>query len=74
MNPNYGVIIVVVVIVEIMQEDAPEKLISEAKLSKSEADEQAKKLIGATWDVGHINMMKQMILMKNLLWKKIINS
>lgn len=31
MNPNYGVIIVVVVIVEIMQEDAPEKLISEVK-------------------------------------------
>jgi hypothetical protein len=29
MNPNYGVIIVVVIIVEIMQEDAPEKLISE---------------------------------------------
>jgi len=31
MNPNYGVIIVVVVIVEIMQENAPEKLISEVK-------------------------------------------
>ena len=31
MNPNYGVIIVVVVIVEIMQEDASEKLISEVK-------------------------------------------
>jgi hypothetical protein len=29
MNPNYGVIIVVVIIVEIMQEDAPEKVISE---------------------------------------------
>lgn len=31
MNPNYGVIIVVVVIVEIMQENAPEKVISEVK-------------------------------------------
>jgi len=31
MNPNYGVIIVVVIIVEIMQEDAPEKVISEVK-------------------------------------------
>ena len=31
MNPNYGVIIVVVIIVEIMQENAPEKLISEVK-------------------------------------------
>jgi hypothetical protein len=31
MNPNYGVIIVVVVIVEIMQEDAPEKVVSEVK-------------------------------------------
>jgi len=36
-----------------------EKLVSEAKLSKEEADKQAEKLIGATWDVGHINMMKQ---------------
>jgi hypothetical protein len=28
-------------------------------ISKSEAEKQAKKLIGATWDVGHINMMRR---------------
>ncbi len=28
-------------------------------MSKSEAEEQAKKLIGATWDVGHINMLRK---------------
>lgn len=31
MNPNYGVIIVVVIIVEIIQKDAPEKVFSEVK-------------------------------------------
>jgi len=28
-------------------------------ISRSEAEEQAKKLIGATWDVGHINMLRK---------------
>ncbi len=28
-------------------------------MSKGEAEEQAKKLIGATWDVGHINMLRK---------------
>ena len=31
MYPNYGVIIVVVIIVEIIQEDAPENRVSEVK-------------------------------------------
>ena len=30
-----------------------------AGLSEKEAEEQAKKLIGVTWDVGHINMIKK---------------
>ncbi len=29
------------------------------KLSEKEAEEQAKKLIGVTWDVGHINMIRK---------------
>lgn len=36
-----------------------EKAMKESSLSKSEAEEQAEKLIGATWDVGHINMLRQ---------------
>src|SRR3989338_2075665 len=39
-----------------------EKFIEKAKesgLSESEAKSQAEKLIGATWDVGHINMIKK---------------
>jgi len=36
-----------------------EKLIREERMSKEEAKKEAEKLIGATWDVGHINMMKQ---------------
>ncbi len=35
-----------------------EKAIEEG-FSKSEAKEQAEKLIGATWDVGHINMLRK---------------
>ncbi len=31
----------------------------ELGLTKKEAEEQAKKLIGVTWDVGHINMIRQ---------------
>ncbi len=33
--------------------------LTEEGLSKSEAENQAKKLIGVTWDVGHINMMRK---------------
>ena len=38
------------------------KFVDKAKkegMSKYEAEEQAKKLIGVTWDVGHINMIKK---------------
>jgi hypothetical protein len=35
------------------------KLVENEGLDESVAKDQAKKLIGATWDVGHINMMKQ---------------
>jgi hypothetical protein len=31
----------------------------ESGISSSEAEQQAEKLIGATWDVGHINMLRQ---------------
>ncbi len=36
-----------------------EKLVQEKKVSKSEAQEIAKKLIGVTWDVGHINFLRR---------------
>ncbi|MBS3090833.1 sugar phosphate isomerase/epimerase [Candidatus Pacearchaeota archaeon] len=35
------------------------KLVENQGLSESEAKQQADKLIGATWDVGHINMLRQ---------------
>ena len=35
-----------------------EKAEKELNMSKSEAEKQAEKLIGATWDVGHINMIR----------------
>lgn len=41
------------------REKLQEKLIKDAKLSKSEAKKQAEKLIGVTWDVGHINMLRK---------------
>ncbi len=43
-------------------EETRKKFINKAKedgLSESEAKKQAEKLIGATWDVGHINMLRQ---------------
>ena len=33
--------------------------VDSGNLSKSEAEKQAEKLIGATWDVGHINMIRK---------------
>ncbi|MEM2954755.1 MAG: TIM barrel protein [Candidatus Nanoarchaeia archaeon] len=36
-----------------------EKLQSEMKMSKDKAEKLAEKLIGATWDVGHINLLKR---------------
>jgi len=35
------------------------KAVESGKLSESEARTQAEKLIGATWDVGHINMLRK---------------
>ena len=35
------------------------KLVEEKKVSESAAKEEAAKLIGATWDVGHINMLRK---------------
>lgn len=46
------------VIVEARKKFA-EKAMEEMKMSKSEAEKQAEKLIGATWDVGHINMIRK---------------
>ena len=36
-----------------------EKLVEKEGLSKSEAKKQAENLIGATWDLGHINMIRK---------------
>ena len=36
-----------------------QRLIKEKGLSKEQAEKQAEKLIGATWDVGHINMIRK---------------
>lgn len=35
------------------------KLVSEERMNKKKAQKVAEKLIGATWDVGHLNMMKK---------------
>ncbi|MDP1695516.1 MAG: hypothetical protein Q8L29_01230 [archaeon] len=45
-------------LVEKTQEKLRDKL-QEEGLSKSAAEKEAKKLIGVTWDVGHINMLKK---------------
>ncbi len=36
-----------------------EKLVKEKNLSREEANEVAEKLLGATWDVGHINFLRK---------------
>ncbi|MFH1608302.1 MAG: TIM barrel protein [archaeon] len=36
-----------------------EKAVESGKLSTKEAEKQAEKIIGATWDVGHINMLRK---------------
>ena len=41
------------------RKDFVDKAVKDGVLSESEAKNQAKKLIGATWDVGHINMMRK---------------
>ncbi len=45
-------------LIEASREKFVEKAV-EKGLSKGEAKEQAEKLIGATWDVGHINMIRK---------------
>jgi len=46
-------------LIELSQEKFAEKLQREEGFSEEKAKIQAKKLIGATWDVGHINMLKK---------------
>ncbi len=41
------------------REKFAEKLVSEKLASKSDANKVAEKLIGATWDTGHINLLKR---------------
>jgi hypothetical protein len=46
-------------IVESSRKMLAEKLIKEEHLSEADAEKQAEKLIGVTWDVGHINMLRK---------------
>jgi len=46
-------------LVEKSREQLAENLQKNQHMSKSDAERTAKKLIGATWDVGHINMLKK---------------
>lgn len=47
------------VVVEQARENFVNKATQELGMSKSEAKKQAEKLIGVTWDVGHINMLRK---------------
>jgi len=40
------------------REEFAEQAVKKLNISKSEAQKQAEKLIGVTWDVGHINMLR----------------
>lgn len=46
-------------IVEGSRKQFIKKAVESGKFNEKEAEDAAKKLIGATWDVGHINMMKK---------------
>jgi len=46
-------------LIEKSREQFVKKAVEEGRLSESEAKSQAEKLIGATWDVGHINMLRK---------------
>ncbi|MEK6926179.1 MAG: hypothetical protein AABW50_02785 [Nanoarchaeota archaeon] len=46
-------------LVEKSREEFAKKIKKEYGLSENEAKEKASKLIGATWDVGHINMLRK---------------
>jgi len=47
------------IIVEETRKKFAEKLIEEKKMSEEEAKKVAEKIIGATWDVGHINLLRK---------------
>lgn len=46
-------------LIESSREVFKQKLMKEKNMSGGEAERQAEKLIGATWDVGHINMIRK---------------
>ncbi|MDO8656039.1 MAG: TIM barrel protein, partial [Nanoarchaeota archaeon] len=46
-------------VVDMSRDKLRDKFIQDGGLSKSEAEKQAEKLIGITWDVGHINMLRK---------------
>jgi hypothetical protein len=46
-------------IVEASRKQFVERAVEEKRMSEGEAKKQAEKLIGATWDVGHINMLRK---------------
>ena len=46
-------------LIEKSRSELKKNLVEKKHLSQSEADAIAKKMIGATWDVGHINMMRK---------------
>lgn len=46
-------------LIEASRKKLADKLVDKKGLSKSEAEAESKKLIGATWDVGHINMIRK---------------
>lgn len=46
-------------LIELSQEKFVSHAVKNLHMEKDEAQRQAKKLIGATWDVGHINMMQK---------------
>ena len=61
-NPPYGGAFSTGEELKEIVEGAREKFVEKAQeegMSKSQATKQAKKLIGVTWDVGHINMMRK---------------
>jgi hypothetical protein len=45
--------------VEKSRDEFSKKLVTEKHYSKDEANKMAEKIIGATWDVGHINMLRK---------------
>lgn len=46
-------------LIDISRENFAKNLVEKRGMSESEAKDQASKFIGATWDVGHLNMIKK---------------